>query len=209
MTVSIHLVTPTAVLKPGSASSPGVVAWDHPSSHGDLCPKTEFFFPISAEEKGASGFRVLASFFFFTLTGDSFGLSLFIRVRLWSTDSLTYILISSFNGQPLGPVNSNTEGLGKFLISLLSVGPRDTDSARFDLDVCKSIWSLEDLTLYQRGKYPFFCRLFWCHADSKKFFKTIWKHIHSNRLKENLWWHKRSCSYRLNSDYIFPGPLGL
>ena len=78
--------------------------------------KTEFFTPISADEKGAiSGFRVLAnhstSFFFFTLSGDSFGLlSLSTRVRLWSTNSLTYILISSFNGQPLGPVNSNTEG---------------------------------------------------------------------------------------------------
>ena len=38
-TVSIYLVTPTAVPKPGSASSPGVVASDHPSSHGDLCPQ--------------------------------------------------------------------------------------------------------------------------------------------------------------------------
>ena len=40
--------------------------------------KTPFFFPISADEKGASGFRVLAnhlaSFFFLTLSGYSFGL---------------------------------------------------------------------------------------------------------------------------------------
>ena len=41
--------------------------------------KTEFFTPISTDEKGATtGFRVLAnhlaSFFFFTLSDDSFGL---------------------------------------------------------------------------------------------------------------------------------------
>ena len=112
----------------------------HPSCHANCCPKnsalllrpeswheiirpltttsvlkTEFFFPISADEKGASGFRVLAnhvpSFFSLTLSGDSFGLlSLSTRVKLWSTESLTYILISSFNGQHLGPVNSNTKG---------------------------------------------------------------------------------------------------
>ena len=39
-TVSIHLVTPTAVLKLRSASSFGVLASDHTSSHGDLRPKT-------------------------------------------------------------------------------------------------------------------------------------------------------------------------
>ena len=72
-----------------------------------------FLFPLM--KKATSVFRVLAnhsaSFSFLTLAGDSFGLiSLSTRVRLWSTDSLTYILVSSFNGQPLGPVNSNTEG---------------------------------------------------------------------------------------------------
>ena len=36
-------------------------------------------------------------------------------------EELTYIPYSSFNDQSLRPVNSNTEGLGKFLISLLSV----------------------------------------------------------------------------------------
>ena len=85
--------------------------------------KTEFFIPISFDERDTtSGFTVLAnhlaSFFFLTLSGNSFGLlygplcppSLSTRVRLRSTDSLTYILISSFNGQPLGPVNSNTKG---------------------------------------------------------------------------------------------------
>ena len=102
------LVTPTAILK------------------------TEFVTPISADEKGAtSGFRVQANHsasFFFTLSGDSFGLlSLSTRLRLWSTDSLTYILISFFNGQPSGPVNSNTEGVGEIsYFSPLSGRSRDT-----------------------------------------------------------------------------------
>ena len=46
--------------------------------------------------------------------------SLSTRVRLRSTDSLTYILISTFNGQPLGPVNSNTEGIGENFLFLSS-----------------------------------------------------------------------------------------
>ena len=42
----------------------------HTSCHANCCPETEFFIPISADEKDAtSGFRVLAnrlaSFFFF------------------------------------------------------------------------------------------------------------------------------------------------
>ena len=45
-----------------------LVASDNPSSPGDLCPENWILFPISADEKGASGFRVLAnhlaSFFF-------------------------------------------------------------------------------------------------------------------------------------------------
>ena len=68
-TVSIHLVTPTAVLKPGSASSPGaVVTVPTPLVTPTSVLTTAFFIPISADEKGASGFRVLAnhlaSFFF-------------------------------------------------------------------------------------------------------------------------------------------------
>ena len=52
--------------------------------------------------------------------------SLSTRVRLWSTDSLTHILISSFNGQPLGPANSNTEGVGEIsYFSPLRGRPRD------------------------------------------------------------------------------------
>ena len=101
--------------------------------------KTAFFIPISADEKGASGFRVLAnhlaSFFFlhpvrwfiWTTIRTSLSPSLSTRVRLRSTDSLTYILIFSFNGQPLGPVNSNTEGVGEIsYFSPLSGRPRDT-----------------------------------------------------------------------------------
>ena len=69
VTVSIHLVTPTAVLMPGSASSPGVVAIvSIPLVMPTAVLTTVFFIPISADEKGASGFWVLAnhlsSFFF-------------------------------------------------------------------------------------------------------------------------------------------------
>ena len=39
VTVSTHLVMPTAVLKFGSTSLPGVSASDHTFSHGDLRPK--------------------------------------------------------------------------------------------------------------------------------------------------------------------------
>ena len=68
-TASIHLVTTTAVLKPGSAFSPGAVATvSTPLVMPIAVLTTAFFIPISADEKGASGFRVLtnhlASFFF-------------------------------------------------------------------------------------------------------------------------------------------------
>ena len=79
-TVSTHYLTPTAVRK------------------------TAFFIPISADEKGASGFRVLAnhlaSFFFlhpvrqFVRTTISIHPSEVMEYR-----GLTYILISTFNGQ--------------------------------------------------------------------------------------------------------------
>ena len=46
--------------------------------------------------------------------------SLSTRVRLWSTDSLTYILISSFNGSTFGACQFKHGGR-KFLVSLLSV----------------------------------------------------------------------------------------
>ena len=99
-----------------SVSSPGVSAWDsHVLLRRPPSWKLNSFFLFPLTKKATSVFRVLAnhsaSFSFFILSGDSFGLlSLSTRVRLWSTDSLTYILISSFNGQPLGPVHSNTEG---------------------------------------------------------------------------------------------------
>ena len=51
-TVSIHLVTPTAVLKLGSASSPGVSESDHASSHGDLRPKNWILYPYFLRQKG-------------------------------------------------------------------------------------------------------------------------------------------------------------
>ena len=78
-TISIHLVTPTAVLKLGSASSPG--AWHQitrPLTATSVL-KTEFFIPISTDERATiSSFRVLAnhlaSFFFLTLSCDSFEL---------------------------------------------------------------------------------------------------------------------------------------
>ena len=58
-TVSIYPVSPTAVLKPGSASSPGAVASDHTSSHGDLCPPklhSLFLFPPTKRVHPASFF---------------------------------------------------------------------------------------------------------------------------------------------------------
>ena len=110
------------------ASLPGVLASDqHP------------FSPISSDEKGTtSGFRVLAnhlaSFFVphLPLSYYLFGLLYWplypllcpTNLGLWSADSLTSIRYfvqqvgrgvdihsySSFNGQSLGSVNSNTEG---------------------------------------------------------------------------------------------------
>ena len=92
--------------------------------------KTEFFIPISADEKGAtSGFRVLtnhlASFFFLTLSGDSFGFHSDLDSLLpinRQVEELTYIPNSSFNGQSLMSVNSNTKGYWEIdHTSLLSV----------------------------------------------------------------------------------------
>ena len=71
VTVSIHLVTPTAV------SSPGVVVTvSTPLVTPTAVLKTEFFIPMT--KKTTSIFRVLAnhsaSFSFLTLSGDSLGL---------------------------------------------------------------------------------------------------------------------------------------
>ena len=111
--------------------------------------KTEFFIPISSDEKGAtSGFRVLAnhlaSFFFLTLFRrfiratilNSMSPSLSTRLVLWSADSLTYILTefvtSAARNWPFihlsfRPVNSNTEGYWEIdLTSLLSVADHVT-----------------------------------------------------------------------------------
>ena len=47
-------------------------------------------------------------------------------MRLRNTDNLTCILISSFNGQPLGPVNSNAKEVGEIsYFSPLRGRPRD------------------------------------------------------------------------------------
>ena len=101
-----------------------------PSSHGDLCPENYIFYPYFHWRKGCYFcFRVLAnhlaSFFFlypvrrFVRTAISS-----TRVRLRSTDSLTYILyflqqagrswptflIPLLTVSLSRPVNSNTEG---------------------------------------------------------------------------------------------------
>ena len=61
-TVSVHLITPTAVLKPGSASSSGVWHQIPVLSQWSLSWKLNSFFPISADEKGATSvFRDLAN----------------------------------------------------------------------------------------------------------------------------------------------------
>ena len=129
------------------ASSPGVWHEIRPSVHGDLRSKTDFLIPISADEKGATSalgywpiIRPLSSSF--TLLGDSFRLlyvtippSLSIRsqsanicwlsfwpgfvtspARNWPTFLFLFSTVSLWR-----LVNSNTEGLGNFLISLLSV----------------------------------------------------------------------------------------
>ena len=104
------------------------------SCHANCCPKNWIlypyfrwwkkllpflgFWPIIRPLSPSSPCQAIHSDYYTDLLCPS---SLSTRVRLWSTDSLTYILISSFNGQPLGPVNSNTEGWVKFLLSLLSV----------------------------------------------------------------------------------------
>ena len=94
-----------------SVSSPGDLAWDsHVLPRWPLSWKLNSFFLFPLTKKATSVFRVLAnhsaSFSFLTLSDDSFGLlSLSTRVMLWSTDSLTYILISSFNGQRRGRGN--------------------------------------------------------------------------------------------------------
>ena len=107
----------------------------------ERAPKLIFFIPISAEEKGCYfRFRILAnhlaSFFFLHLFWQFVRTTISsTRARLRGTDSLTYILYFLQQASqswptfliPLlmvslwRPVNSNTEGLGKFLISLLSV----------------------------------------------------------------------------------------
>ena len=115
--VSTHLVTPTAVLK--------LISF--------------FLFPLT-KKKATSVFRVLANH----LTSFSFlhPVRRFMQttisstwVRIRGTDSLIYILyflqqtgwswptflIPLLTVSLWRPVNSNTEGLGKFLISLLSV----------------------------------------------------------------------------------------
>ena len=62
-TVSIHLVTPTAVLKPGSAYSPGVVATvSTPLVTPTAVLTTAFFIPVSTDEK-----RVLPAFGFWPI----------------------------------------------------------------------------------------------------------------------------------------------
>ena len=129
--VSTHLVTPTAVLKLGSASSPGVQHQITRPLTATSVLKTKFFIPISADEKVCYfRFRILAnhlaSFFFlhpvrrFVRTTISS-----TRVGFRSTDSLTYILYFLQQAGPkVGPtflilllrvslwrpVNSNTEG---------------------------------------------------------------------------------------------------
>ena len=146
-TVSIHLVTPTVVLKLGSVSSPGV--W-----HQITCPLTAIsvlklnslflfpltkrvllpalgFWPIIWPLSSSSPCQAIRSGYY-----TDFCMSPFPSTRLQSVSSswlsfwpgfvasfnrqaeeLTYIRYSSFKGQSLRPVNSNTERLGKFLIS--------------------------------------------------------------------------------------------
>ena len=97
-----------------------------------------FFFPTSADGRSSHfRLRVLANHFGFYLLpspGEA------IRVRSQSTDSLTHILyflrqamrnwpilLSCLNGHSFGwPANSNTEGLGTFFFSPLSVGDHVT-----------------------------------------------------------------------------------
>ena len=67
--VSMHLITPTAILKTGSAYSPGVWHEIWPSVHGVLCPENSILYPYFRWLKGCYfRFRILAnhlaSFFF-------------------------------------------------------------------------------------------------------------------------------------------------
>ena len=96
--------------------------------------KTEFFIPISSDEKGAtSGFRLLAnhlvSFFFLTLSGDSFGLLSWPLYPLLYPTGWVYGVQTAWPRFPPASavscraVSSNTDGEGKFnLTSLLSMG---------------------------------------------------------------------------------------
>ena len=107
--------------------------------------KTEFFIPISADGKGAtSGFRVLAnhlaSFFFLTLSCDSFGL------LSWPLHPLLYpirsqsVNISWLSFWP-GLVTSAARNWPTFLIPLLTV----------------SLWGLLIQTWRGRGNFLFLC----------------------------------------------------
>ena len=115
---------------------PGVLALD--LSATTSVQQLIFFFPTSADGRSSHfRLRVLANHFGFYLL-PSPGQA--IRVRSQSTDSLTHILyflrqamrnwpilLSCLNGHSFGwPANSNTEGLGTFFISPLSVGDHVT-----------------------------------------------------------------------------------
>ena len=148
-TVSIHLITPSAVLKPGSASSPGV--WHHIPvlSRRPLSSKLIFFIPISADKKGATsalGFwpivrppssscQAIHSDYYMSLYPLLYPSGrrvqhLLAFILIWicyfGREELTYIPYSSFNCKSLTACWFKYGGVGEIsYFSPLSGRPRD------------------------------------------------------------------------------------